>query len=428
MKNFNQNKLDINDYPDKIEEFHNSITIDAVNDDATTLFHFLLGHNIVQFKESIEDKQMAYQKFISLNEYNAALVTLIDKYNSKIKNARSDIARYKQTINELPNLKLKELNNQSPQRHYLDLVTYQELILMLEQKIQNLHDLIDHCSEELKINKNQIDDFLLGVQMNDQIPVVHLREHHCLTNTSNYCTLKLLDLLNNNNIKILTQNDETNQISNNKKIKSHSEQQKISNPQPEISSSQPEIPSSQPEIPNPQEKKSSQHQQKYENKVPSNKANKELPSHHQQQKIIGLFAAAGLLLGAGIGAGLCATGVLAPFGVGILGIVAFAATTGAGLALMSGAFGFATTKFTSQSEVINDTVLPHESYRGISHSLNTSSKIVKRPEQTTDQKYCEVKTEEDRSLNPSSSTNLLEVNLEEKTQQAQVDEHVHCII
>jgi hypothetical protein len=62
--------------------------------------------------------------------------------------------------------------------------------------------------------------------------------------------------------------------------------------------------------------------------------------------ITGLCAAAGLLIGAGIGVALVATGIFAPFGVGVLGAVAAAATIGGGLALIGGALGFGTAKLT----------------------------------------------------------------------------------
>ncbi|KTD56250.1 protein SidG [Legionella sainthelensi] len=62
--------------------------------------------------------------------------------------------------------------------------------------------------------------------------------------------------------------------------------------------------------------------------------------------LMGLFAAAGLAIGVGIGVALVSTGVFAPFGVGVLGAVAVAATLGGGLALISGALGFGAAKLT----------------------------------------------------------------------------------
>lgn len=63
----------------------------------------------------------------------------------------------------------------------------------------------------------------------------------------------------------------------------------------------------------------------------------------------GLFAAAGLVIGVGIGVALVSTGVFAPFGVGVLGVVAAAATIGGGLALISGALGFGAAKLNESS-------------------------------------------------------------------------------
>ncbi|VEB36782.1 protein SidG [Legionella sainthelensi] len=62
--------------------------------------------------------------------------------------------------------------------------------------------------------------------------------------------------------------------------------------------------------------------------------------------LTGLFAAAGLAIGVGIGVALVSTGVFAPFGVGVLGAVAVAATLGGGLALISGALGLGAAKLT----------------------------------------------------------------------------------
>ncbi|QEY49923.1 hypothetical protein [Legionella longbeachae] len=70
-------------------------------------------------------------------------------------------------------------------------------------------------------------------------------------------------------------------------------------------------------------------------------------TNHNRVKIVtGLCAAAGLLIGAGIGVALVATGIFAPFGIGVLGAVAAAATIGGGLALIGGALGFGTAKLT----------------------------------------------------------------------------------
>jgi len=61
----------------------------------------------------------------------------------------------------------------------------------------------------------------------------------------------------------------------------------------------------------------------------------------------GIFAAVGLLIGAGIGAALVATGVFAPLGLGLLGIIGFAAITGGGLAFIGGALGVGVAKATA---------------------------------------------------------------------------------
>ncbi|KTD61313.1 hypothetical protein Lsan_1875 [Legionella santicrucis] len=65
---------------------------------------------------------------------------------------------------------------------------------------------------------------------------------------------------------------------------------------------------------------------------------------HQEALIIGLLATAGLVIGTGIGITLVATGVFAPLGVGVLGLVAVAGTIGGGLALISGSLGLSITK------------------------------------------------------------------------------------
>lgn len=62
-----------------------------------------------------------------------------------------------------------------------------------------------------------------------------------------------------------------------------------------------------------------------------------------------IFAGIGLALGAAVGAALVATGVFAPLGAGVLGGVAFAATVGGGLALISGALGFNVAKITKST-------------------------------------------------------------------------------
>ncbi|KTD55749.1 hypothetical protein Lsan_3301 [Legionella santicrucis] len=131
----------------------------------------------------------------------------------------------------------------------------------------------------------------------------------------------------------------------------------------------------------------------------------------KSQKIIGLLAAAGLLIGIGIRVGLCTTEILAPFSVGVLDIIAFTATIG-GLALISGALGYGTTKRSSQSKVVNSTVPPQESYRVISKSLGTSSKTVKS-------KVNHQQTQKSPRENSLLSTNLPKTIFEEeKTTQS----------
>lgn len=72
--------------------------------------------------------------------------------------------------------------------------------------------------------------------------------------------------------------------------------------------------------------------------------------------ITGTFVGIGLALGVVVGLALVATGIFAPFGAGILGAVALAATLGGGLAFISGAFGFGAAKATAPAPV--NTVLP----------------------------------------------------------------------
>ncbi|KTD09010.1 Dot/Icm T4SS effector [Legionella gratiana] len=95
---------------------------------------------------------------------------------------------------------------------------------------------------------------------------------------------------------------------------------------------------------------------------------------HQESLIIGLLAAAGLVIGAGIGATLVATGVFAPLGVGVLGLVAVAGTIGGGLSLISGALGFRVTQFTETPTI--ETRTPKDIGISASQSyLFTSNKL-----------------------------------------------------
>lgn len=89
----------------------------------------------------------------------------------------------------------------------------------------------------------------------------------------------------------------------------------------------------------------------------------------QKSLIIGLLAAAGLTIGAGIGVALVATGVFAPLGVGVLGLVAVAGTLGGGLALISGALGVSAIRAHKPSIIPQD-ITVRGSYSVTSTQLN----------------------------------------------------------
>ncbi|KTC93332.1 Uncharacterised protein [Legionella cincinnatiensis] len=130
----------------------------------------------------------------------------------------------------------------------------------------------------------------------------------------------------------------------------------------------------------------------------------------------------GLLLGTGIGASLCTIGILAPFDVGILSIVAFATTIGGGLALISGAMGVDTIKLSPQSEMMDSTAPPQESYKIMSKSLGAGLKRVngKVDQQQTPQKSHPQMTEKENSLDANLSTHLPATGLKkEKTVQSE---------
>ncbi|MFA5960147.1 MAG: Dot/Icm T4SS effector Wip [Tatlockia sp.] len=79
--------------------------------------------------------------------------------------------------------------------------------------------------------------------------------------------------------------------------------------------------------------------------------------------ITGVLAAVGLALGIAVGIALVATGVFAPFGVGILGAAALAATIGGGVALVTGSLGFAVAKNSEPNPV--NTVINQSQFQEI---------------------------------------------------------------
>lgn len=97
----------------------------------------------------------------------------------------------------------------------------------------------------------------------------------------------------------------------------------------------------------------------------------------QELLIVALLATAGLTIGAGIGITLVATGVFAPLGVGVLGLVAVAGTIGGGLALISGSLGLSITKSNASSTIET----PRAKNTDVSESSNyllTTNKLKQR--------------------------------------------------
>lgn len=133
---------------------------------------------------------------------------------------------------------------------------------------------------------------------------------------------------------------------------------------------------------------------------PQINANKSNNLHQQPEIITGVLAATGLLLGVGIGVALCSTGVFAPFGVGVLGVVAFAATTGGGMALISGALGFGATQLIAESGDINDDRVD-ESYAFIGNGLSAGRKT---PSKETNLSQIEPDRELEQNLSPSPTS------------------------
>jgi len=83
----------------------------------------------------------------------------------------------------------------------------------------------------------------------------------------------------------------------------------------------------------------------------------------------GIFGAIGLGIGAATGASLVATGVFAPFGAGVLGVVALAAVSGVGAGIFSGSLGFGIAKATAPTPINSTVVIPKNT------SANTQNKV-----------------------------------------------------
>lgn len=96
-------------------------------------------------------------------------------------------------------------------------------------------------------------------------------------------------------------------------------------------------------------------------------------SSQQKLLIVGLLATAGLVIGAGIGVTLVATGVFAPLGVGLLGLVMVAGTMGGGLALISGSLGLSIMKSDAPSAIATPTSHNIDVSVSLSYSFATNT-------------------------------------------------------
>ncbi|CDZ79308.1 hypothetical protein BN59_03626 [Legionella massiliensis] len=87
-------------------------------------------------------------------------------------------------------------------------------------------------------------------------------------------------------------------------------------------------------------------------------------------KVGGYSGATGFVLGAVLGISLAATGVFAPFGFGVFGVLALAAVLGGGSAVLSAVIGFAVAKI-MEEETIVDQESGNLSYGSMQQSLSS---------------------------------------------------------
>ncbi len=137
--------------------------------------------------------------------------------------------------------------------------------------------------------------------------------------------------------------------------------------------------------------------------------------------ITGIFITLGLTIGVGIGTALVLTGIWAPFGLGILGIIGLALTSGGGLATILGAFGFGIAKAT-QVPPVNTVVVGNEPAFDINANEGsiTKLKMLSNSEKVEPQKTIK----DEYKINPSeeeSNNHNDEIKLEENEESASSD-------
>ncbi|MCE0721664.1 MULTISPECIES: Dot/Icm T4SS effector Wip [Legionella] len=191
--------VDIYKYPSEFEHNLGSITLGDLHGNPIKLIHFLLRHQIIQFKDEVNDVEKAYQQFVTLYEQYGEILqeylenrTLLQFTQIKIENAKERIA----------NLDKQLIETKETQQ-------YQTLSQLRQQTLEKLHAAEDEqkkLNQKLSEPKNKLADcvaqfnhFMAQLRVSDKQTIVRLLGDEVADRGNcDYFTLRILNLLHRN--------------------------------------------------------------------------------------------------------------------------------------------------------------------------------------------------------------------------------------
>ena len=200
-------KVDIYQYPQEIAGNSGSVWIGDLHGNAVKLLYFLLYHNVLKFKDSVENPAVAYQYFVKTYEaYGEGLSSFLKKKldiqieETKIKHTNAKISRYNRLKDTNPRSEAQEnkFSNFNLEQASIDLekttTNKKNFAQELEKSNQSLHTLFDYFNQ-----------FLDQLEIADKEALVgFIGDVFGDWGANDYFTLKFIELLKNGDINIST--------------------------------------------------------------------------------------------------------------------------------------------------------------------------------------------------------------------------------
>ena len=192
--------IDIYQYPAVFENQAPAITLGDLHGNTVKLLHFLLRHQILCFKESVQNPNEAYQHFVTLYNKTGAIIL---RYNDNASIIKEQIEEKKAIEQQLQSQAVLYSSQVTPPPPDEKLETLRHESKELATFIQEDETKQESLLKTLQLHIEQFHEFLEQLQVKDKNTAIRLIGDELADRGSNdYFTLKIFKLLHQQQVRL----------------------------------------------------------------------------------------------------------------------------------------------------------------------------------------------------------------------------------